>query len=79
MNYKVEHDEMLSECDHCDTWVYYTEINRETNYLCDECKKIDFCDCGEVRKECSFCSMPLFWRLFEKTRANIIYKLKNLI
>ena len=76
-NKEPDHEEMLSECDHCETWVYYTQINRETNYHCEECKKLDFCSCGEERSRCSFCSMPWLSRVFEKARNGFIYKFKN--
>lgn len=65
----------LSVCDHCNEEVYYSEITPESNFMCLECFKIDFCDCGEVRKECSYHDRPLF----DIFRDYLINKLENIL
>lgn len=69
------HPVELSVCDHCNDEVYYSEITPESNFMCLECVKIDFCDCGEVRKECSVCGRSLF----DIFRDYLINKLENAI
>ena len=66
------------ECVHCKEWVEADEINPETNNLCIDCQKIDFCDCGEPRHECWYCSAPKWMQRFYDFRNTWIYKMQNL-
>jgi hypothetical protein len=78
-NEPTDHPIDLDMCIHCKEWVHDIEIRPETNHLCNTCKELDFCDCGEVRSECSYCSMPWVSRKLHTFRENFIYKLRNVI
>ena len=60
--------EEVSECEHCKEWVDADEIDVRTNYLCNDCKELDFCICGEVVDKCLYCK-PSEIGLLEKIRG----------
>lgn len=65
----LDNKEDLNECEHCKG---HGELN--ISGLCDECKDIDFCNCGEDREECSHCkraSWEILRDLFIKRFENL--------
>ena len=58
----------LCECDNCNEMVEAEQIKPETDNLCDDCKKLDFCICGEVLDDCLYCK-PSKVDLFQKIRG----------
>lgn len=56
---QIDLDIELHNCAHCDEPVPSSEINPETDYMGKSCgcQSIDFCSCGEPRKECEHCKI----------------------
>jgi len=80
--HRVDPPDELSECEWCEEMVLSHELERETEWKCNKCKEIDYCECSKERTKCDWCKYPKWvqrLRLFFKNIPFRSMKLYNRI